>query len=54
VPEKLHGRKLRKQTITGTPEEVAKTLGLKLGPKRRPRSRPSKPGPGELLVVVDE
>ena len=33
VPEQLRGRRIRKRTIRGTPEEVAHALGLELGPK---------------------
>ena len=33
VPKELRGKKIRKRTIRGTPEEIAEALGLKLGPK---------------------
>jgi hypothetical protein len=39
VPEGMMGRKLRKRTVTGTREEMAKALGLALGPKRRHSGR---------------
>lgn len=52
VPQELRGRRLRKRTITRTPEEVARALGLTLGPKRRPKRRPSKPRGGESLVFI--
>jgi hypothetical protein len=35
VPKDMHGQRFRKRTVTGTPEEVAKALGLTLAPKRR-------------------
>ncbi len=31
VPKQLRGRKIRKRTIRGTPEEIVDALGLKLG-----------------------
>lgn len=37
VPEELRGKVIsRRRDIKGSPEEVAKALGLKLGAKRRP------------------
>jgi hypothetical protein len=38
VPPKLRGRKIRKRTLRGTPEQIAAVLGLQLGsriPKRK-------------------
>ena len=36
VPEGLRGKLIkRKRTIEGTPEEIAKALGLELGPRRK-------------------
>lgn len=34
VPSKLRGKVLRRRTVKGTPEEIAKALGLTLGAKR--------------------
>lgn len=31
VPESMEGKELRRQTVTGTPEEMADALGLRLG-----------------------
>ena len=40
VPEALRGKRItRKRTISGTPEEIAKALGLELGPKRKSAAR---------------
>lgn len=33
VPKELRGRKIRKRTLKGTPEEIAHALGLELGSK---------------------
>ena len=33
VPKELRGRKIRKRTIKGTPEEIVHALGLELGSK---------------------
>jgi hypothetical protein len=35
VPPKLRAQKVRKRTLKGGPEEVAKALGLQLGPRRK-------------------
>src|SRR5262249_33220174 len=35
VPPKLRRRRIRRRTLRGTPDEIAHTLGLQLGPKRR-------------------
>ena len=35
VPKQLRGRRIRKRTIRGTPEEIAHALGLKLGSRLR-------------------
>jgi hypothetical protein len=35
VPAKLRGRKIRKRTVKGTPEQIAEALGLQLGSKRK-------------------
>jgi hypothetical protein len=35
VPERLRGKRIRKRTLKGTPEEIAEALGFKLGPKRK-------------------
>ena len=40
VPPRLRGRKIRKRTLKGTPEQVAAALGLELGPRTRPKVRP--------------
>ena len=40
VPPKLRSRKIRKRTLKGTPEEIAASLGLRIGaktPKRKSR-----------------
>ncbi|MGZ8798071.1 MAG: hypothetical protein ACXW2F_12060 [Thermoanaerobaculia bacterium] len=34
VPSNLRNKKVRTQTLKGTPEEIAEALGLKLGAKR--------------------
>jgi hypothetical protein len=39
VPPKLRTQRVRKRTLKGTPEEVAEALGLRLGPKRKRRSK---------------
>jgi hypothetical protein len=35
VPRKLGEKKIRKRMLQGTPEEIARALGLRLGPKRK-------------------
>lgn len=35
VPERLRGKRIRKRTLKGTPEEIAEALGFKLVPKRK-------------------
>ena len=44
VPKELRGKKIRKRTIKGTPEEIALALGLELGSRlkgsRATRKRP--------------
>ena len=40
VPPNVRGRRVRKRTLRGTPEQIAVALGLQLGPKlpkRKPR-----------------
>ena len=39
VPPKLRAVRVGKRTLKGGPEEVAKALGFKLGPKRKGRSK---------------
>jgi hypothetical protein len=33
VPERLRGKRTRKRTVKGTPEEIARALGLRVGPR---------------------
>jgi hypothetical protein len=33
VPETMRGKKIRKRTVTGTPEEMVRALGLRLKPR---------------------
>jgi hypothetical protein len=44
VPPKLRGRKIRKRTLRGTPEQIAAGLGLQLGPKTPKRKTRSPKG----------
>jgi hypothetical protein len=37
VPTDLRGKQIRKRTLRGTPEEIAKVLGLVLGSANRQR-----------------
>lgn len=34
VPDELRNKRLRTQTLEGTPEDIAQALGLRLGPRR--------------------
>jgi hypothetical protein len=40
VPPGLRGRKIRKRTLKGTPEQIAAALGLQLGSKIKRKVRP--------------
>jgi hypothetical protein len=42
VPPKLRGRKIRKRTLKGTPEQIAAALGLQLGPRMKRKIRAPK------------
>lgn len=42
VPPKLRGKKIRKRTLKGTPEEIAASLGLQLGARIKRTVRPPK------------
>jgi hypothetical protein len=37
VPPQLRTRRVRRRTLSGSPEEIAEALGLRLGPKRAGR-----------------
>jgi hypothetical protein len=39
VPPSLRRRKIQKRTFKGTPEQIAASLGLELGPKTRKKTR---------------
>ncbi len=49
VPPNLRGRKIRKRTFKGTPDQIASALGFKLGAKltRRKRRNPK----GDYVVI---
>src|SRR5262245_29873262 len=40
VPEELRGKRIRRRTLKGTPEEIAHRLGVSLGAKRRAAGTP--------------
>jgi hypothetical protein len=40
VPEELRGKRIRRRTLKGTPEEIAHRLGVSLGAKRRASRSP--------------
>ena len=42
VPPKIRGKKIRKRTLKGTPEQIAAALGLRLGPRTKRKVRPPK------------
>ena len=42
VPPKIRGRKIRKRTLKGTPEQIAAALGLQLGPRTKRTATPPK------------
>jgi hypothetical protein len=44
VPPGLRGRRIRKRTLKGTPEQIATALGLRLGPKTARRKTRSPKG----------
>jgi hypothetical protein len=47
VPPNLRNRKKRARTLKGTPEEIADSLGLKLGPKISSKPRPK----GDYILI---